>query len=98
MPLTWCCRTGWGCCGQRGGWGKSLVLAACRAREKAYVGGLSPALVQALRGRADFNRNGVVEIGELRRAVLRYMYRYNGRQHPVVYANPRIERARLVRV
>jgi hypothetical protein len=74
------------------------LLPAWRAHELACVNGMSPALVAALRGQADFNGDGVVELGELRRYVVTHTHRNKPWQHPLVGGNPAAERARLIAV
>jgi hypothetical protein len=90
------CNSGW-LLKQRGGWGNCLAITSCRPTETSWLGVMGQAVLEALRGRADANRDGVVTVREFRNYVLRRMRRLKKEQHPVTKDNPAIHRVALTR-
>jgi len=90
------CQSGW-LLHQPRRWGKCLPIVSCRAKETSYLEVMGGAVIEALQGKADTNRNGVVSIKEFRNYVLRRMRRSQKKQHPVAHDNPSIHRVSLTK-
>jgi hypothetical protein len=90
------CQSGW-VCRHPGTWGKCLVIASCRPEETSYTNAMCPVVIEALQGKADFNRDGVVSAWELWAYCRRHIPRRRKGQHPVLGRNPGVHQVVLTR-
>ena len=70
-------------------WKKTTVVCACHAKESSYDGVTTKSFIEALEGKADANKDGKLEIGEVahyvRRRSLTIAKKFMENQHPQIH-------------
>lgn len=62
------------------------IITSCRADEIAYTWQLTPAMIEAIQGAADYNGDKVIDMAELRRYLPGRVLQLNNKQHVVMSA------------